>query len=130
MEGQGVLMHHADENAEQQAVIDIGERTTDLVAIDSAGSPLRKLCGGTELGVGQVVDGLREAIRGNFGRLITTGLAHKVLRAYAHNETLPVIKVNNAAIPADYITSIIDQSLERVGRSINIFISQKWNVES
>jgi len=129
MEGQGVLVHHADTESEEQAVIDIGERTMDLVAINRAGNPLRRYCGGTELGVGQVVDDLRESIRSTYGRLITTNMAHNILRAYAHDEPLPVIKVNNVPVPHDYIASLIDQAIERVGRSINTFISSKWNVE-
>jgi len=95
MEGQGVLFHHSDEASEEQAVIDIGERTVDLVALDNAGNPLLRFCGGAVLGVGQVVDELVESIRQTYGRMITPNMAHRVLRAYAHDETLPVIKVNN-----------------------------------
>lgn len=131
MEGQGVLVHYNEEESEEQAVavIDIGERTMDLVAIDGVGNPLRRFCGGTELGVGQVVDELQETIRSNYGRLIPTNLAHKFLRAYAHDEDLPAIKVNNVPIPPEYIASVVEKSIERIGRSINIFISQKWNTE-
>jgi Actin like proteins N terminal domain len=129
MEGQGILVHHSDEISDEQAVIDIGERTVDLVAIDGAGNPRLRFCGGTELGVGQVVDELREMIRSNYGRLITTALAHKVLRAYTHNEVLPVIKVGTAVVPAEYIESTVEKAIERVGRSINTFISSTWNVE-
>jgi hypothetical protein len=129
MEGQGVLIHCGDEENEAHSVIDIGERTMDLVAIDAAGNPLRSFCGGAVLGVGQVVDELQESIRGNYGRLITTSMAHKVLRAYAHDETLPVIKVNNRPIPSDFVESIVEKAIERVGRTINDFIGSKWNVE-
>jgi hypothetical protein len=129
MEGQGVLVLHSEEENEEQGVIDIGERTMDLVAINAAGNPITRFCKGTELGVGQVTDKLREAIRGNYGRLITTSLAHKVLRAYAHEEPLPVIKVNNVPIPADYVSGVVDQAIERVGRSMNTFIGSTWNVE-
>jgi Actin like proteins N terminal domain len=129
MEGQGALIHHSEEDAEEQAVIDIGERTTDLVAIDRAGNPLRRYCGGIELGVGQVVDELIEALRTKYGRLISSSLAHRVLRAYAHNEFLPVIKVNNMPIPQEYVMGVIDKAIERVGRSLNAFVSSTWNIE-
>ncbi len=129
MEGQGVLIHHGDESGDCQAVIDIGERTMDLVAIDSAGNPLRRFCGGSELGVGQVVDDLRETIRGSFGRLITTSQAHQVLRAYAHHQVLPAIKVNGTVLPQEYVSGVVEKAIERVGRSINTFISSIWNVE-
>ena len=129
MEGQGILVLHSDEANEEQGVIDIGERTMDLVAINAEGDPITRFCKGTELGVGQVVDELRETIRSNYGRLISTSLAHKVLRAYAHEEPLPVIKVNNVPIPTDYLSGVVDQVIERVGRSINTFIGSAWNVE-
>ncbi len=129
MEGQGVLVHCSSEEYDEQAVIDIGERTTDLVAIDASGNPLRKFCAGRPLGVGQVVDELQETIRGNYGRLISPALAHKLLRAYAQSETLPPVRVNGVNIPEDYVSSIIYQAIERVGRSILTFISSSWNVE-
>jgi hypothetical protein len=129
MEGQGVLIHHGDENSNEQAVIDIGERTMDLVAIDSEGNPLNRFCGGSELGVGQVVNELREAIRGRFDRLISMSQAHQVLRAYAHHQVLPAIKVNNTIVPQEYVSGVIEKAIERVGRSINTFISSVWNVE-
>lgn len=129
MEGQGILVHVSDEGDNQQAVIDIGERTADLVAINRAGNPLESFCGGSTLGVGQVVDELRETIRASFGRLIPTDMAHRVLRAYAHNEPLPSIKVNTVPLPAEYVWKIVDQAVERVGRLINDFIGSTWNVE-
>jgi hypothetical protein len=129
MEGQGVLVDQSGQEHEEQAVIDIGERTVDLVAVDSAGNPLKSYCGGAELGVGQVVDDLRKAIRENFGRLIPTSLAHRVLQAYAHGEPLPVIKVNNVPLPGDYVCGVVEKSIERVGRAINTFIGSAWNAE-
>lgn len=129
MEGQGILMHYAKENVKDQAVVDIGERTTGLVAIDHVGNPIKRFVGETELGVGQVVNELRETIRLSFGRFITTSLAHKMLRASVQHAPLPVVKANNVAIPTDSIVGVIDKAIERVGRSINTFISSKWNVE-
>lgn len=130
MEGQGVLLHRSNQAYDEQAVIDIGERTMDLVAIDGRGTPLKKYCGGTELGVGQIIDDLIEGIRVDHQKKITTSLAHNILRAYAHGETLPVVRLGaEKTVNPEIIVRLIEQSIAKVGRSINAFISAKWNVE-
>ncbi len=55
--------------------------------------------------------------------------AHEQLAAYAHGKPLPRLSANQLPIPADEIQRIIERSVARVGRSINVFIAQTWNQE-
>jgi len=127
MEGQGVMVHHSEQGREAQAVIDIGERTTDLVAIDADNSPLMRYCRGKAFGVGQVIDEITEAIRKTYGRKVPSNVAHNVLRAYANNDPLPAIKVGKSDIPTDHIESVIERAINNTGQSIVTFISSAWN---
>ncbi len=54
MEGQGILIHCGDENS-QQGLIDVGERTTDGVAVRSQ-RLLVRFCKSEQFGVSQFVE--------------------------------------------------------------------------
>jgi hypothetical protein len=127
MEGMGALIQHGEETG-KQAVIDIGERTVDLVAADGQ-TPLSNLCDGDILGVGQVADELVREIKGRYKRVLSSIEAHEQLYAYANGKPLPRLAANQQPIPADEIRSIIDRAIARVGRAINLYIAQKWNQE-
>jgi hypothetical protein len=127
-EGQGILIHCGD-SVSEQAVIDIGERTTDLLAATGQ-SLLPNLCNGRELGVGQIVDDLKAALLKR-GRNLTTQKAHDLLKAYAHTHDLPVITDGDGIdISAEELIQVIEKGIARVGKSIATFISTTWNVES
>ncbi len=127
-EGQGILIHCGDAIS-KQAVVDIGERTTDLIAANGQ-SILPNLCDGRELGVGQIVDDLKAALLKR-GRNLTTKKAHDILKAYAHAHHLPVITDEDGInIPAEELVQVIEKSITRVGRSIEAFISATWNAEA
>src|SRR5207245_10327475 len=61
MEGMGALIQYGEETG-KQAVIDIGERTIDLLAADGQ-TPLGNLSSGDILGVGQIADELIREVR-------------------------------------------------------------------
>ncbi len=127
MEGIGALIHHGEEVG-RQAVIDIGERTIDLVAADGQ-TPLSNMCDGDILGVGQIADELIREIKQRYRRILSSIEAHEQLYAYANSKPLPRLSANQQPIPADEIRSIIDRAITRVGRAINLYIAQKWNQE-
>jgi Actin like proteins N terminal domain len=127
MEGMGALIQHGEETG-KQAVIDIGERTIDLVAADGQ-TPLSTLCDGDILGVGQVADELIGEIKSRYRRILSSIEAHEQLYAYANGKPLPRLAANQQPIPADEIRSIIGRAVVHVGRAINLYIAQKWNQE-
>ena len=127
MEGMGALIQYGEETG-KQAVIDIGERTIDLVAADGQ-TPLASLCDGDILGVGQIADELIREIKGRYKRILTSIEAHEQLYAYANSKPLPHLAANQQPIPADEIRGIIDKAIARVGRAITLYIAQKWNQE-
>jgi hypothetical protein len=127
MEGMGALIQHGEETG-KQAVIDIGERTVDLVAADGQ-TPLSNVCDGDILGVGQVADELMGEVKGRYRRILSSIEAHEQLYAYANGKPLPRLTANQQPIPAEEIGCIIDRAVARVGRAINLFIAQKWNQE-
>ena len=109
-------------------MIDIGERTIDLVAADGQ-TPIGNLCAGDILGVGQLADELIHEVKQRYKRILSSVEAHEQLYAYANGKPLPRLSANQQPIPAGEIHNIIDKSIARVGRAINLFISQKWNQE-
>ncbi len=127
MEGMGALIQYGEETG-KQAVIDIGERTIDLVAADGQ-TPLASLCDGDILGVGQIADELIREIKRRYRRILTSIEAHEQLYAYANGKPLPRLAASQQPIPADEIRGIIDKAITRVGRAINLYIGQKWNQE-
>ncbi len=127
MEGMGALIQHGEETG-KQAVIDIGERTIDLVAADGQ-TPLSNLCDGDILGVGQVADELIREIKQRYKRILSSIEAHEQLHAHVNGKPLPRLSANQQPIPADEIRCIIDKAIARVGRAINLYIAQKWNQE-
>ena len=128
LEGMGALIQCGEETG-RQAVIDIGERTIDLVAADGQ-TPLGSLCAGDILGVGQIADELIREVKQQYnGRILSSIEAHEQLYAYANSKPLPRLAANQKPIPAEEIRNIIDRAIARVGRAINLFISRTWNQE-
>ena len=123
----GALIQYGEETG-KQAVIDIGERTIDLVAADGQ-TPLASLCDGDILGVGQIADELIREIKQRYKRILSSIEAHEQLYACANSKPLPRLAANQQPIPADDIRGIIDKAIARVGRAINLYIAQKWNQE-
>lgn len=115
-EGQGVLVHCGDSDSEQ-VVLDIGERTFDLVVADGQ-RMLVSLCVGKEIGVGQLFDDLIA-----FGKTRNVNLerkAHGLLRAYINNQPLP----NVHGINGRDISQVIADAISKAGRTLRNFISQ------
>lgn len=127
-EGQGVLVH-CGKKAGKQGVIDIGERTTDLIGAN--GQVLNgKWCAGEEIGVGQLVDDLKHFARKQYQRIISTDLAHTILKAYIHEKSLPRVTVNQKEeIPEVELREVIAKSIKRLSRTLVTLISSTWTTD-
>lgn len=122
MEGQGILIHCGDIDS-HQAVIDIGERTTDVVAAHGQ-RLLSRFCKGEQFGVGLLVEDLQQmALRSH--RKWSVEKTHAMLVAYAHQQPYP----HRSIFSDDEITSVIQQSIGRVARALTSFLVGTWNVE-
>jgi hypothetical protein len=126
MEGQGILIHCGDAHS-QQAVIDIGERTTDLVAA-SGQRLIGRLCKGEQLGVGELVEALRHLAH-RHRRALSVEKAHAALHAYAHHRPSPQIITATGPLPEEEITTTIEQVIARVARPLSSHLSGTWNME-
>ena len=128
MEGQGILIHHGEQDGEQ-AVLDIGERTTDSVVANGQ-KLITSLCDGNEeLGVGQLTDAVRNlALR--HGRTLPTTRAHDILYAWSHGQELPVIRSGDSVIPAQDIEVEITRAARNLAQEIRQWVGGLWNVEN
>jgi Actin like proteins N terminal domain len=126
MEGQGILIHCGQEEGEQ-AVMDIGERTLDCIAADGQ-KLLTNLCGGCELGIGQMTDAVK-AVGKRYGRVLLTTQVHTILSAYAQKLPLPVIRANTTVIPETEIVEAISKSTANLAKRVVSFVGSLWNVE-
>lgn len=126
MEGQGILIHCGDENS-QQAVIDGGERTVDVVAADGQ-RLLLHFCKGAQVGVGQMVEDLQH-LGLQYRRKLSIQKAHTLLRAYAHHGSYPRIATGIGYIPDDEITAVIDRSIQHLEGPLSSFLVGTWNIE-
>ncbi len=126
-EGQGVLVHCGQQSG-KQGVIDIGERTTDIVGAN--GQVINgKWCAGEEIGVGQLVDALK-TLGKRYKRIISTTLAHDILKAYIHQQSLPRVTVNQREeIPEAELRETIAKTIKRLSRSLTTLISGTWTTE-
>ncbi|GER86579.1 hypothetical protein KDW_07410 [Dictyobacter vulcani] len=126
MEGQGTLIHYGGES-NFQAVIDVGERTTDLVVANGQ-RLLTRSCKGEQLGVAQLVEDLQQ-LGQRYRRKLPIEKAHALLVAYAHHKPYPRISMGTGSIPEDEITDIIQGSIQRIARPLSSFVVGAWNVE-
>ncbi|BCL83530.1 hypothetical protein ccbrp13_59950 [Ktedonobacteria bacterium brp13] len=123
MEGQGILIHCGDASSDQ-AVIDVGERTADLVAANGQ-RLLMRFCKGEQFGTGQLVEDLQQ-LGLRYRRKLPIEKVHAVLTAYAHHRSYLRLP---GSIPDDEITAVIQGSIQRVARPLSSFIIGTWNVE-
>ena len=126
-EGQGVLVH-CGQKAGKQGVIDIGERTTDLLGAN--GQVINgRWCAGEEIGVGQLVDALKNLGK-KYKRIISTDLAHEILKAYAHSHSLPRVTVQQKEeIPEAEMREVIAKAVKRLSRTLTTLISGTWTAQ-
>lgn len=126
-EGQGVLVHCGNKSG-KQGVIDIGERTTDIIGAN--GQVINgRWCAGEEIGVGQLVDALK-TLGKKYKRIISTDLAHEVLKAYIHEKSLPRVTVNQKEeIPEAEMRDVIGKAIKRLSRTLTTLISGTWTAE-
>jgi hypothetical protein len=125
MEGQGILIHDGDTDL-RQGVVDLGFRTTNLVAANGQ-RLLPPLCDGAEFGIGQIADDLIQLIN-DHDSILDVDQAQKVLYAWAHNEPFPPIYDGDGElIPEELIRNTIVESKDRLWSSISSFIGATWN---
>ncbi len=126
MEGQGILIHCGNENS-KQAVIDLGERTADVVAANGQ-RLLAHFCKGEQFGVGQLVEDLQQ-LGQQYRRKLSVEKAHALLTAYAHHHSYPHITTGTGFVPDEEITAIIEGSIGRLARPLSSFLMGTWNIE-
>jgi hypothetical protein len=126
MEGQGILIHCGDESS-RQAVIDLGERTADLVAAHGQ-RLLSRWCKGETFGIGQLVEDLQR-LGQRYHRKLPVEQAHACLAAYAHHQCYPHITTGTGVVPDEEITEVIEGSIRRLASPLSSFLLGTWNVE-
>lgn len=126
-EGQGVLVHSGRKSG-KQGVIDIGERTTDIIGAN--GQVVNgRWCAGEEIGVGQLVDALKNLGK-KYKRIISTDVAHDILKAYVHGDSLPRVTVQQKEeIPEGEMRDVIVKAVKRLSRTLSTLISGTWTAE-
>lgn len=127
MEGQGALIH-SGLPANEQAVIDIGERTSDFVCADGQ-KLIVSLCRGNEdLGVGLITDALDKLLR-RHGRVFNTPKLHSIMEQWAAGEVIEDIEAKSGTLAGTAIISCIDKARMQLAKGIVSFASSIWNVE-
>ena len=128
MEGQGILVN-AGEQAGLQAILDIGFRTTDIVVADGQSLVTRRCKGNHEIGVGLIVDDVRQYIKAH-GRNPSNSLLEEIMYAYAHGKSFPKsLKGEKGEDLEPGVRDVIEKSIKRVGKSLELFISATLNTE-
>jgi hypothetical protein len=128
MEGQGALIH-AGLSEGDQAVIDVGERTSDFIA--ASGQKLTvNLCKGNEnLGVGILVDALDKLFK-RYGRVLPTQKLHDVLEIWTDAQiVMPDYDTPQGTLAGALIASTIRKSALDLAKGIVSFAASIWNVE-
>jgi len=128
VEGQGVLVHYGKTTG-KQGVIDIGERTSDLVG--ATGQVLNsQWCAGEQIGVGQLVDDLKQFAKKRYQRILSTDLAHDLLKAFVHEKSLPRVTVDQREeIPEAELREVIARSIKRLSRTLSTLVSSTWTTD-
>ncbi len=128
MEGMGALTAYG-EGIGEEAIVDIGKRTVDLIATDSRVPDPQRCAGDPNLGVGKVIDEVIRVIQQRYRRVLTEELATDLLYAYAHEQMLPEVTTDDANVPPEQLHAIIKEAVAKQGRAINTFIAKTWNQE-
>lgn len=126
MEGQGVLIH-AGMMTGEQAVIDIGERTTDLISADGQKLIVSQCAGNQELGVGLITDAVDKLLR-RYGRVLSTQKIHDIMKQWAQDGSAD-ITTPNGILQGYLIDQSIDKARNTLATLIISFASSTWNVE-
>ncbi len=128
MEGMGALTAHG-EGLGEEAIIDIGKRTVDLVAAEQRVPQPNRCQGDPNLGVGKVIDEIIRVVQQRYKRVISETLATDLLYTYAHDQMLPEVTTDDANVPPEQLHAIIKEAILKQGRAINVFIAKTWNQE-
>lgn len=128
MEGMGALTAYGDGIGEE-AIIDIGKRTVDLIAVEQRVPDPKRCAGDPNLGVGKAIDEVIRIIQQRYRRVLTEELATDLFHAYAHDQMLPEVTTDDANVPPEQLHAIIKEAVTKQGRAINVFIAKTWNQE-
>ncbi|BCL83190.1 ParM/StbA family protein [Ktedonobacteria bacterium brp13] len=127
MEGQGALIHAGLAEGDQ-ALVDIGERTTDLVAANGQKLIVSQCEGNHELGIGMITDAVI-ALYKRYGRVLSIPKAHDVMNRWAMGEQFADVAMPNGTLPGHMISAAIDKARRALARDIVSFAGSVWNVE-
>jgi hypothetical protein len=121
MEGAGALILHGNGKT-PQGVIDVGERTTDLVFAQGQ-RPVKNKSDGREIGIGQAADTLSNLVKRAYGRHLSTEECFNVLSAYIQNKNIPDVHVNGEIID---LQKHCQTAVRAVGQEVLSFVSTLW----
>lgn len=122
MEGAGALAVAGMREKVQQAVIDIGGRTTDLFWTHGQ-QPVMPRCTGTDIGVERIGDELKRLFADRHGRDLRDTEVREILRAYAEGRQPDPIYVRGNKVQ---LNGEVEQIVQGVGQQICSFVSQHW----
>jgi plasmid segregation protein ParM len=126
MEGAGAMVMYGNSKTSEQAVIDIGGRTTDLY-VTRGQKPIETKCSNKPLGVEIASQRVNERFEHKYHRPLTQYELREIFNAYIKNrKALPVIKVDG--MPVTTIRELVTQAINEVAKEIVSFISSTWNV--
>jgi len=128
MEGMGALTAYSEGTGEE-AIIDIGKRTVDLIAVEGRVPDPKRCAGDANLGVGKAIDEVIRVIQQRYHRVLSEELATELFYAYAHEQMLPEITTDDANVEPAQLHAIIKEAVTKQGRAINTFIAKTWNQE-
>jgi plasmid segregation protein ParM len=126
MEGAGAMVMYGNSKTSEQAVIDIGGRTTDLY-VTRGQKPIETKCSNIPLGVEKSATRVNERFENMYHRPLTQYELKEIFSAYVKNrKALPVIKVDG--MPVTNVRELVTQAINEVAKEIVSFISSVWNV--
>lgn len=126
MEGAGAMVLYGNSKTSEQAVIDIGGRTTDLY-VTRGQKPIERMCNNKALGVEIAAQRFNERFENRYHRPLTQYELKEIFNAYImHKKTLPVIKVDGMTVTN--VREMVVQAINEIAKEIVSFISTVWNV--
>lgn len=131
MEGQGILIDAGLTHGEQ-AVIDIGERTSDFVGADGQKLTISMCRGNEDLGTGLITDALIKLFK-RYERVISIPKAHELMEQWSIGWSVKQQQISfdtpRGVIAWDDISRTIEKARTALSENIIAFAGSVWNKE-
>lgn len=125
MEGAGAMSLYGRPGNSEQAVVDIGGRTTDLY-VTRGQVPVESLCRSGSLGVGQAAERLNGLFERDYGRPLEPLELRKTLyAAVTSGQHMPSVYVDGSLVKD--LRERARNAIDETGDKIIAFISRHWN---